>query len=624
MSELLIPGAGFTPNELPFAPAIDPQRDPALDQLARLAALALNAPIVNICLESGNQPSLRAVFGMDLMRLSVDRSFHTSTLVAEGLNLVVDATQDPRFKHNTLVVSAPGLRFYAGAPLRLDGCTVGTLSVCACEVRELRGPECVLLLELARMVELWLQAHAERVPVERGDGTFESADNTTDLGEDYDAPLSDLGGPGPHPSTYAAALAWRVDELFEAEIERAEPASKSFSPVTLVEQVCAPLLSLAADWGVLMLVFCDPLLPPWFRGNGLKLRQVVLGLAGHALEACAGRERSGLVSIRCQAQPEGLRLIVAHNGAPLSTQQAQLLDHLRHQGELFGDSALVGHAFESMCRLVLALGGSVSRSAAALDGVTLTVDLPLPVLSERSLARKPSEVPAPRSPLPSLPDALLQELRDAVHSGEWQRAARLARDIKGASRVLGAELVSGLFGAAQQARERGDGETLAQIEADIGEAVASLHQHLDPLQGESAAPPRPHVICLDQNPKRLSDLRAVLREAGSGEVDCFARPQDLLRQLKGLVTSATLLVLDLPLPQNGGAELLPQLQAHGYQGRIAFVAESNAELLAQAERQARSLGLGLAGHLQRRVSEQDAMALLRGLDGGPAETAGAT
>ena len=79
------------------------------------------------------------------------------------------------------------------------------------------------------------------------------------------------------------------------------------------------------------------------------------------------------------------------------------------------------------------------------------------------------------------------------------------------------------------------------------------------------------------------------------------------------------MLLELPLPRHGGADLLPQLRASGYQGQIAFVAEGDPEQLAHAESQARSLGLALAGHLKRRVHEQDAMSLLLGLNPAGAE-----
>ncbi|GAB5098014.1 putative bifunctional diguanylate cyclase/phosphodiesterase [Caballeronia sp. HLA56] len=55
-------------------------------------------------------------------------SFCSHAIRESGLTVVLDASQDGRFAHNPLVVAEPGIRFYAAAPLVINGgVAVGTL-----------------------------------------------------------------------------------------------------------------------------------------------------------------------------------------------------------------------------------------------------------------------------------------------------------------------------------------------------------------------------------------------------------------------------------------------------------------------------------------------------------------
>ena len=81
----------------------------------------------------------------------VERDPNVHALLESGLFIVADATKDPRFSKNPLVVSEPKIRFYAGAPLiTADGHALGTLCVLDQKSRDLRPDQQQALRILAR------------------------------------------------------------------------------------------------------------------------------------------------------------------------------------------------------------------------------------------------------------------------------------------------------------------------------------------------------------------------------------------------------------------------------------------------------------------------------------------
>jgi GAF domain-containing protein len=83
--------------------------------------------------------------------------------------VIEDATVDPRFADNPLVTGAPGIRFYAGVPLRsaaegyvedLPG--IGTLCVLDTRPRTLSSQDVTTLREIAGLVSALIRARRNR------------------------------------------------------------------------------------------------------------------------------------------------------------------------------------------------------------------------------------------------------------------------------------------------------------------------------------------------------------------------------------------------------------------------------------------------------------------------------
>lgn len=114
----------------------DSAPDPDLDRMASLTASLLDAPIALLTVLDEERQLFKAAWGTDLREAPVETSFCAHALEADGVMVVVDAAADPRFADNPLVVAAPFLRFYAGAPVVVSGQKVGTLCVFDVKPRE--------------------------------------------------------------------------------------------------------------------------------------------------------------------------------------------------------------------------------------------------------------------------------------------------------------------------------------------------------------------------------------------------------------------------------------------------------------------------------------------------------
>lgn len=88
-----------------------------LHTVVQLAADLLRTPIALISLVQAERQIFVAHVGVDLRETRRDESFCAHALHRNEVLVVPDALQDVRFANNPLVTGAPGIRFYAGAPL---------------------------------------------------------------------------------------------------------------------------------------------------------------------------------------------------------------------------------------------------------------------------------------------------------------------------------------------------------------------------------------------------------------------------------------------------------------------------------------------------------------------------
>ena len=104
--------------------------DAALSRLTDFAAALCAAPTALISIVEETSQTFLARTGYDTTESPRETSFCAHAMLSDGIMVVPDASQDPRFADNPLVTGEAGLRFYAGAPLiRADGIALGALCV---------------------------------------------------------------------------------------------------------------------------------------------------------------------------------------------------------------------------------------------------------------------------------------------------------------------------------------------------------------------------------------------------------------------------------------------------------------------------------------------------------------
>ncbi|QEY31293.1 diguanylate cyclase [Synechococcus sp. RSCCF101] len=148
-------------NALRRLKILDTPLDERFERITRMVCRSLQVPVAAVSLVDEQRQWFKSIQGLPVAETSRDVAFCAHAILGDSMMVVPDARKDPRFADNPLVTGEPGIRFYAGYPLKLsDTIKLGTLCAIGWEPREMPDCDRQLLEDLGKTVESELQALA--------------------------------------------------------------------------------------------------------------------------------------------------------------------------------------------------------------------------------------------------------------------------------------------------------------------------------------------------------------------------------------------------------------------------------------------------------------------------------
>lgn len=134
---------------------LDTPPEEQFDRITRLATRVFEVPISTLTLVDAEREWFKSCQGLPRKEGERAISFCGHALVEDDMLVVPDATKDPRFADNPMVVGEPHIRFYAGVPIKdMNGFRIGVFCIKDREPRAFSDEDTQLLRDLAEWAML--------------------------------------------------------------------------------------------------------------------------------------------------------------------------------------------------------------------------------------------------------------------------------------------------------------------------------------------------------------------------------------------------------------------------------------------------------------------------------------
>jgi signal transduction histidine kinase len=403
---------------------LDSAAEERFDRLTTLAATAFRAPIVMVSLVDQDRVWFKSKVGVQATEVPRDGSFCGHAIRGESVLVVPDARVDPRFSASPLVLDAPRVRFYAGAPLRTrGGQCVGTLCLIDDQPREFTADDQAQLAYLAGMAvqeaelralqlrlarERTAREQVERVVDETSAQLFDARTSAefanrakteflANMGHELRTPLNgiigftqlllqDICGPlQPRQREYLGDVersALRLLDVFNQilaisslELGRTRLHKEPIEPAEVLEMVRTAARETALRCRVALAIVCEPGLAS-FEADRAAVQEILLSLVKNALKFSPPGAR---VDVSARVAGDSIEFLVEDRGAGIPADKLPFVFEPFVQAESGLDRRFEGAGLGlPIARgLAEAHGGSVTLESEVGVGTRAHVRLPL-------------------------------------------------------------------------------------------------------------------------------------------------------------------------------------------------------------------------------------------------------
>lgn len=413
---------------------LDTEAERAFDDLTELAARLLDVPIAIVSLVDAERQWFKSIVGLPVSETPRSQAFCAYAILADEPLIIRDATKDERTADNPLVTGEPGIRFYAGIPLRVgSGELVGTLCTIDTTPRE-PTPEQIRDLEsLARQaasqLDLRMKIHELEQANERANAATQAKTSfLANMSHEIRTPMTAILGysdlldaPETTPeeqSDYIETIRRNGKHLLTI-IDDVLDLSKIEANAMTVELQEVDLGALLADLGSLLEiqarmkdltwdVIVQGSVPQTILTDPTRLRQILTNLLANAFKFTD----HGSVTLRIEGHADVVHFSVIDTGPGIDPEAAIRVFEPFTQADNSTTRRFGGTGLGlSICRsLATVLGGSLDLQSTLGSGSEFSLTLPAPAaggpqLPEGSLCHslvKPSKRTPPASTNPDL------------------------------------------------------------------------------------------------------------------------------------------------------------------------------------------------------------------------------
>jgi GGDEF domain-containing protein len=139
---------------------LDMQQTESLDTICRIAAAIMDTPIALLSISDADKQVFKGRCGFEGKELARELAPCAYAILGRRPLVVDDLTSDDRFADNPVVMDAPHLRFYAGAPLLTsDNFALGTLCAIDVKPRHLTDSQIATLVDLSKTAMTLFEYH---------------------------------------------------------------------------------------------------------------------------------------------------------------------------------------------------------------------------------------------------------------------------------------------------------------------------------------------------------------------------------------------------------------------------------------------------------------------------------